>query len=141
MSKDDVTHKGVVERIERGALVIRTNDDCKCDGCAVVALCNSKGGENSEMLTIDCANAAEFSVGDRVEVTASSSSTLRATWWALILPTLIFAGVILGCRLGFPELGGWSIAIGFAALGLYDLFLYKQRKQLAQKISWKVTKA
>ena len=112
MSKEDVSHKGVIQRVERDYLVISTEDDCT--------------------------GASDFSVGERVEVTATSSSTLRATWWALILPTLIFGGVVLGCRLGFPALGGWSIAIGFAALGLYDLFLYAQRRRLAQKISWKV---
>lgn len=138
MSKEDVSHKGVIQRVERDYLVISTEDDCKCEGCAITALCNSKGGENHETLTIDCPGASDFSVGERVEVTATSSSTLRATWWALILPTLIFGGVVLGCRLGFPALGGWSIAIGFAALGLYDLFLYAQRRRLAQKISWKV---
>lgn len=140
MRKEDITHQGVVKRVERDYLVIRTEDVRQCDGCAVVALCNSKNSGSNEPLTVDCADARNFSAGDRVVVTASSGSTLRAAWWALILPTLIFAAFVLGCRIAFPSLGGWSIAIGFAALGLYDLFLYWRRKSLAQKVSWKVTK-
>lgn len=140
MSKEDVTHKGIVERVEPDRLIIRTNDDHKCDGCAVVALCNSKSSDAGEMLVIDCREASEFSVGDRVAVSATSSSTLLATWWALALPTVIFAGVILGCRLLFPSLGGWSVAIGFGALAIYDLFLYMLRRRFAQKIIWKVSR-
>lgn len=139
MSKDDVTHRGVIESVGAGVLTIRTEEACKCDGCAITALCNTKGGGH-ELLTIDTPQASEFSPGERVEVTASSGSTLRATWWALILPTLIFGVSVVGLRLGFPQLGGWSLAIGFALLLLYDLFLYLCRRQLAQKITWKVTR-
>lgn len=137
MKKEDITHRGVIERVGVNTLTIKTNDECRCDGCAMTALCNGKE-TNSEVITIDVPDASRFTVGERVAITATSTSTLRATWWALILPTLIFAGVILGCRLKFPELGGWSIAIGFAALGLYDLFLYLQRHRLSQKIRWVV---
>ncbi|MCM1076133.1 MAG: SoxR reducing system RseC family protein [Bacteroides sp.] len=139
MSKEDVTHRGVIRKVENGYLVIRTDDECKCDGCAITALCN-KGDDKTELLTIDTPEARKFAIGERVEVTATSSSTLWATWWALILPTLIFGGVIVGLRLGVPSLGGWSIAFGFAALGLYDVFLYRNRKRFAQKISWKINK-
>lgn len=139
MKKEYVTHKGTIERVGVNTLTIKTNDECRCDGCAITALCNGKD-TNSEVLTIDVSDASLFAPGERVEITATSGSTLRATWWALILPPLIFAGVILGCRLGFPELGGWSIAIGFGALGLYDLFLYLWRHKLSQKIQWTVTK-
>ena len=144
MSKEDVTHRGVIEKVERGFIVIRTDDEQKCEGCAITAICNSnngkKEGKQRELLTIDTPSSGDFNVGERVEVSATSGSTLRATWWALILPTLIFGGVIVGLRLGFPSLGGWSIALGFAALGLYDFFLYKRRRSLAQKISWKIRK-
>lgn len=139
MSKDNVTHRGVIESVGNNQLTIRTEEACKCDGCAVVALCNTKGGGH-ELLTIDTPLAADFTVGEHVEVTASSSSTLRATWWALILPTIIFGATVVGLRLGFPALGGWSLAIGFGILLLYDLFLYWRRRQLAQKISWKITR-
>lgn len=140
MSKEDVTHRGVIEKIGDGYLALRTEEDCKCDGCAVMALCNTKEGGQPELLTIDTPEAKDYSIGEKVEVTATSASTLLATWWALILPTLIFGGVIVGLRLGVPSLGGWSIACGAAALGLYDLFLYRNRKRFAQKISWKIRK-
>jgi len=139
MKKEDVTHRGVVERTGDNTLTIRTGDDCRCDGCAVTALCNGKD-KDGELITINVSDASRYSAGDHVEITATSSSTLRATWWALVLPTLIFAGAILGCRLWLPSLGGWSIVVGFGALGLYDLVLYFQRHRLSQKIIWTVNK-
>lgn len=139
MKKEDVTHRGVVESVGANTLTIKTADDCRCDGCAVTALCNGKDNDG-ELITINVSDASHYAVGDRVEISATSTSTLRATWWALILPTVIFAGVILGCRVWFPQLGGWSIGVGFVALGLYDLLLYFQRHRLSQKIVWKVSK-
>lgn len=143
MSKDkDVTHRGVVERIENGRIVIRTSDAKQCDGCAVVALCGSKSGEgeSSELITVDCPDASDFAPGERVAVTASSSSTLLATWWALALPTIVFGGVILASRFLIPGIGAWSIALGFVALALYNLLLYANRNSLAQRIRWKIEK-
>lgn len=137
MNKEDVTHRGVVESAGIDSLTIRTEEACKCDGCALTALCTTKD-EGHELLTIDTPLASDFAAGDRVEVTATSGSTLRATWWALVLPTLIFGGSVVGFRLGFPQLGGWALAIGFGLLAVYDLFLYRYRRQLAQKISWKI---
>ena len=139
MKKEDVTHRGVVERTGDNTLTIRTGDDCRCDGCAVTALCNGKD-KNGELITINVPDSSRYSVGDRVEITATSTSTLLATWWSLILPTLVLVSVILICRFQFPELGGWSVAIGLGALVLYDLFLYLQRHRLAQKIIWTVNK-
>lgn len=139
MKKEDVTHRGVVERTGDNTLTIRTGDNYRCDGCAVSALCNGKD-KDEELITINVPDSSRYSVGDRVEITATSSSTVLATWWALGLPTLAFVSTILICRLGFPELGGWSIAIGFAVLGLYDLFLYFNRRRLSGKIVWTVNK-
>lgn len=139
MKKEDVTHKGIITQVGPHTLTIMTSDDCKCDGCAVAVMCNGKDKE-SELITIETSDAYRFQNGDHVVVTATSSSTLLATWWALILPTVIFVGLILGFRIGYPEIGGWSIAIGFAGLGLYDLCLFLFRKGLANKIKWKVEK-
>lgn len=139
MKKEDVTHKGIITQVGPHTLTINTSDDCRCDGCAVAVMCNGKDKE-TEMITIDVHDAYRFQKGEHVVVTATSGSTLIATWWALILPTLIFVGLILGFRIGTPEIGGWSIAIGFAGLGMYDLFLYFFRKRLSHKIKWKVEK-
>ncbi len=49
MSKEDVTHRGIIQKVERSSLVILTEDECKCDGCAITALCSSKGGEQKEL--------------------------------------------------------------------------------------------
>ena len=79
MNKEDVTHRGVVESAGIDSLTIRTEEACKCDGCALTALCTTKDGGH-ELLTIDTPLASDFAAGDRVEVTATSGSTLRATW-------------------------------------------------------------
>lgn len=146
MSKEDVTHRGIVTAVERDSLTIRTDEPQKCEGCAITALCSSRkttdtaAADEADVLTIVSPDAPRYAIGDRVEVSATSGSTLRATWWALALPTLIFGGTIVGLRLALPSLGGWSIAIGFATLAIYDLILYRLRDKISQKLSWKITK-
>lgn len=147
MKKDNVTHRGIITRIDPAShsLTIHTEEDCKCEGCAVVAICNKTPGPAAEKGTvgedvvIDIPDTAGFRVGQRVEVSAGSASTLRATLWALIFPTVIFVAVLLGVNLGRPGSGGWAIAWAFAALALYDLGLWLFRKKLARKIAWQVT--
>lgn len=146
MSKEDVTHRGIVTAVERDSLTICTDEPQKCEGCAITALCSSRkttdtaAADEADLLTIVSPDAPRYAIGDRVEVSATSGSTLRATWWALALPTLIFGGTIVGLRLAHPSLGGWSIAIGFATLAIYDLILYRLRDKISQKLSWKITK-
>lgn len=140
MKKEDVTHTGIITDVRNNLLTIRTDEECRCDGCAVAALCNKDSDDGHEMLAVNTDRASDFKVGERVEVTASSSSTLLATWWALLLPTLIFIGAILGVRFGWPESGAWSILAGFVALAVYDFFLYLFRKRIAQKVRWKVSR-
>lgn len=139
MKKENVTHRGVIKHVAPRSLTIITDDECRCDGCAVVAICNKGGeGDSRETVTIDLPDTSAFHAGQRVEVTAASATTVRATWWALILPTLIFVGVLLGSNLGNPDSGAWAIAWAFGALAVYDFLLWLFRHRLASRLVWKV---
>ena len=144
MKKEDVTHRGVVKRAEGDSLSVITDEACSCDGCAVAALCNKapegQTGREAEVITVRIPDAGRFKPGDRVELTATSSSTLWATLWALVMPTVVFVGVLLAVRLGCPSTGDWSIAIAFAALAPYTAGLWAFRGRLAGRISWRVEK-
>lgn len=142
MKKEDVTHRGVVKSVQGHNLSVITDEACSCDGCAVASLCNKapedQAGREAEVITVSIPEADRFKPGDRVELTATSSSTLWATLWALVMPTVVFVGVLLATRLGCPSVGDWSIAIAFAALALYTLGLWAFRSRLAGRISWRV---
>ena len=140
MKKDNVTHRGVIQRIDARSLTIITDDACRCDGCAVVALCNksSEGGGDRETVTIDVPDTSAYSVGQHVEVSASSASTLNAAFWALIVPTVIFVGVLLALNIGRPDMGAMAILWAFVALAGYDGRLYLCRRRLAKKLVWTV---
>ncbi|MDE6371658.1 MAG: SoxR reducing system RseC family protein [Duncaniella sp.] len=152
MKQDYVTHTGIITAIAPGQITLLTDGGgAGCDGCAVASLCNKTGPDKaeasmghdheqpkSEQLIIDTPLAATFSVGQRVEAQASSSSTLRATWWALILPTVLFIGVVLAVRLAWPGAGVWALGAAFVALAVYDFILYLNRNRLAQRLSWTV---
>lgn len=139
MKQDYVSHKGIVTAVRDGSLTLRAEDNCSCDGCAVAVICNKdKSSSEGETITIDLPDAVRFKVGERVEAIASSGSTLRAAFWALIIPTLIFIILTVGVRLIWPSTGSWSVAVGFGGLVVYDLFLYLIRRRLASRLSWTV---
>ncbi len=138
MKQDYVTHSGTITHVTDSTLTLRTDGSCSCDGCAVASLCNKDTSSGGESITIDTPQARQYSVGQQVEVIASSGSTLRATWWALLLPTILFVGIILGVRLLWPQSGAISLVAGFVALAIYDLGLYLFRRRLAQKIIWTI---
>ena len=138
MKQDYVTHSGTITHVTDSTLTLRTDGSCSCDGCAVASLGNKDTSSGGESITIDTPQARQYSVGQQVEVIASSGSTLRATWWALLLPTILFVGIILGVRLLWPQSGAISLVAGFVALAIYDLGLYLFRRRLAQKIIWTI---
>lgn len=139
MKKDSVTHRGVIKAVTPTSITILTDDDCRCDGCAVVALCNKSGeGDGGETVTIDLPDASRYRPGQRVEVTASSSATLRATLWALIVPVILFIGVLLGCNLWCSCSDTFSILMSFIALSIYWLLLWVFRRRLATGLRWQV---
>ena len=138
MKQDYVTHSGTITHVTDSTLTLRTDGSCSCDGCAVASLCNKDTSSGGESITIDTPQARQYAVGQQVEVIASSGSTLRATWWALLLPTILFVGIILGVRLLWPQSGAISLVAGFVALAIYDLGLYLFRRRLAQKIIWTI---
>lgn len=141
MNKDKVTHIGIVTAVSERHIVVRTEDIAKCDGCAVAALCNKgseSGADSSEVITVDTPDAASYQVGTRVKLQASSASTLSASWWSLILPTLLFIATLLAMNILLPSAGAWNIAAAFGALALYTLFLYLMRSRLAAAIHWSV---
>lgn len=138
--KEDVSHRGIVKSVTAASITVLTDDDCRCEGCAVAAICNKSEGSESahDLVTVDTPDAARFRPGERVEIIATSRSTMWATLWALILPTLLFVGVLLWVRLEWPALGDWSIGIALGALVVYSLLLYLFRNALAGRIVWKV---
>lgn len=138
MKKENVTHRGIIAKISGNTVTLRTDDICRCDGCAVAMMCNKGESSEGETITVDIDNPASFAVGDRVEITASSASTLMASLWALIIPTVLFIATILGVRFGWPGSGAWSILAGFIVLALYDLGLFLARKRIAVKVRWSV---
>ena len=140
MKNENVSHRGVIRSLTAQRVTILAEGNASCDGCAALALCNKGKEGDSELITIDVASTEGLKVGEKVEITASSTSTLKATWWALILPTIVFVGIILLVRYWWPEAGAWSIGVGIAALAVYDFGLYLNRNRLATKMVWKIKK-
>lgn len=123
---DETLHHGTVKAVGPDRLTIAIHDELSCDGCAVAAFC---GKGNSGEMTISTREASEFSVGDRVEVSATTPSQQAAIVWALALPLAIFLAVVF-----------FSAPAALASVMLYYCILYLFRNRLQNSLHWKIRK-
>ncbi|MCM1519829.1 MAG: SoxR reducing system RseC family protein [Lachnoclostridium sp.] len=140
MHSDHVEHKGIVEKVTFNSIVIRVDEPCQCQGCAIAVVCSGKteGEDSGEVIVIPRPRDRQFNVGDRVALEATSGSQLRATFFSFILPTIILAAVILSLYSTHPGWGFWIVLLAVAAVAVYDLILFLFRKDLAMSVHWQI---
>ena len=138
MSVDNVTHRGTVEQVNGDTILVKlSGDECRCDGCSITALCTGRSVEGPVITVSGCRDARHYRVGDRVVLTASSTSTMMSSLWLFVIPLIILVSLVL---YGASRDGGiWSVLSGIAAMIVYDGILFLFRHRLASGIKWNVS--
>lgn len=138
MSADSVTHRGIVERIDNGSLVVRlTDDDSHCDGCSITALCTGRATDGPVIIVTGHRGYEHLKVGDTVVLTATSRATMFSIILLFVIPLVILVSIVLyGAS---HDWGIWSVIGGIGAMFIYDGILFYFRHRLASRIRWNVT--
>lgn len=127
---DNISHKGIIEKIEGDRVFVRITQQSACSGCHAKSMCTAS--EQKVKIVEVQARGEQFSVNEMVEVCARSSVGLKAVWWAFVLPLI---GIVVVVVAG--SVGGWRETwCGLAALGwlvLYYYVLYLFRDKLKRK--------
>lgn len=138
MHSDHVEHRGVVKEVTFSSIIVRVDEPCHCEGCAIAVVCGNKPAEDEDLISVPRPRGRQFEVGDRVRLEATSGSQLKAAFWSFVMPTLIILAVVIYSVTCHPELGFWAVIIAIGAVAIYDLLLFLFRKDLAMSVHWQI---
>ena len=133
-----IEHRGVVESVAAGVVMVRTERKTACAECHAKGLCGEQGGER--LIRVATAEASAFAAGDRVIVALENTTmAFSAILWAYIFPLCILLAVLfLAHALKFSDGVAALASLGITAL--YYVVLYTVRRYFERKIKFTIIK-
>ena len=128
-----ISHLGVVERIESDCVHVRIAQTSACAACKVAGYCNA--AENKEKIVdVCCDNADVYRVGQTVRVAVSGQVAAQALLWGfglsfLLMVLVLFVVLRLTGSEGLAALSGLAVLIPYYVI--LWIFRDRMRKQLA----------
>ncbi|MBO5901382.1 MAG: SoxR reducing system RseC family protein [Alistipes sp.] len=133
-----IEHRGVVESVAAGVVMVRTERKTACAECHAKGLCGEQGGER--LIRVATSEASAFAAGDRVIVALENTTmAFSAILWAYIFPLCILLAVLfLAHALKFSDGVAALASLGITAL--YYVVLYTVRRYFERKIKFTIIK-
>ncbi len=130
------SHRGVVVEVHKDRLGVRVNDDCRCEGCAIVNFCGTKN--NDSVITLETPHAPLLDPGDVIEFEPAVSSQWLGIFYAFVAPVVVILVVsLLVLRVGWSELLAVLLSLGCLAVyfAIYGLLYHKG---MLRPIKWNI---
>lgn len=133
-----IEHRGIVESVSGGVVMVRTERKTACAECHAKGLCGEQGGERLIKVTSDEASA--FAAGDKVIVALENTTmAFSAILWAYLFPLCILLAVLfLAHAIGLSDGVAALASLGITAL--YYVVLYIMRRYFERKIKFTIIK-
>jgi len=132
--RNNISHSGVVERVEEGCVHVRIVQTSACAACKVAGYCNAAEAKE-KVIDVYGADSQRYSVGQTVKVVASRAVAGRALLLGFGLPFVVLVGVlVLVLALTHNEL--WAALAGLLALAPYYGVLYLMRHRISDRLSF-----
>jgi len=132
-----IKHSGVVEAVERDRLRVRILQADACAGCKAAAHCHASESKEKVVDVYGVISPERYSVGQTVDVSASTQVGMNAVLLAFGVPFLILVVALFGLHaLGVGE--GASALLSLACLVPYYIILYMCRDRLREKFTFRV---
>lgn len=138
-----MVHTGTVSEVRPDSVVVKIRLAEDCAECAAKSFCrtDSDSGGRKDDVVEACSYGCDsvIKVGDRVEVGLSESQQWQAILLVYVVPTVLFAGMIL-LSLTVLNLGELtSMFAGFGLLAVYIVLLrFCFKKKIRSKYKWSV---
>jgi sigma-E factor negative regulatory protein RseC len=133
---EEIEHKGTIEKIEAGKLLIRIEKQSACTSCGVKGKCPLPESKD-ELITIDIENANSYKVGDEITVCLKTSLGLKAVLYAYIVPFAVLMIVLISVFTITKNEPAAGIS-ALCSLVPYYLLLFLLRKKSKAKFQLKV---
>lgn len=133
-----IEHRGIVESVSGGVVMVRTERKTACAECHAKGLCGEQGGERLIKVTSDQASA--FAAGDKVIVALENTTmAFSAILWAYLFPLCILLAVLFSAHaIGLSD--GVAALSSLGATALYYVVLYIMRRYFERKIKFTIIK-
>lgn len=133
-----IEHRGIVESVSGGVVMVRTERKTACAECHAKGLCGEQGGERLIKVTSDEASA--FAAGDKVIVALENTTmAFSAILWAYLFPLCILLAVLFSAHaIGLSD--GVAALSSLGATALYYVVLYIMRRYFERKIKFTIIK-
>ena len=124
--------------VEEGVVRVAIEVNEACGSCASRKACAMGQSEQRE-ITIFTADAADYSVGEVVDVAAKQSLGVVAVLLCYVLPLVVLvAALAMAVTLGISE--GLSALLSLGATLLYYAVLYLFRNRISKRIIFTINK-
>lgn len=123
MKTNYISHEGTIISIEKENLRVRIIQNSACASCKIAGHCQTSESKE-KIIEVTTPDYADFSVGDKVNVTESVGVGAKAVVFGFILPLALMMATIISAITAFDTSEGVAALAGIASLLPYYLVLY-----------------
>ena len=125
---------GIIQDITGDVITIKISRSEACGDCQIKNYCHNNA---EQMIKINCSNAADWHIKDKVNLYLSDGWLLKSVFWCYILPLWVMLGAIVcGFAITKSEIvGGIS---GIIILIMYYFGLFLGNKFFAKQIKYEI---
>ena len=129
MSKNEISHKGVIKSITPELTTVEILSTSACAECHAKGMCGMSESKVKE-ISVPTDPYSVHEVGDEVQVMLKKSMGLKAVWISYVIPLFILMILILS--LSSVNVHEAYVGLGaIAGVALYYLVIYLFRSRLA----------
>lgn len=138
MKRSLTGQQGVVEQVLPGSVLVLIEQKSSCISCQMSKTCQLSECRQRQ-ISVPTPEAAQFTVGEQVNVYTALTTARRAVFIAFAYPFLI---LLLAICLGLALTGSepLSAVLGLASVGVYYFLVWTQRRRLEGKVSFFIEK-
>lgn len=123
MKTNDISHEGTIISIEKEIVRVRIIQNSACASCKIAGHCQTSESKE-KIIEVTTPDYADFSVGDKVNVTESVGVGAKAVVFGFVLPLALMMATIISAITIFYTSEGVAALAGMASLLPYYLALY-----------------
>ncbi len=131
-----IKHKGIVDQVEPGRVVVRILQSSACSGCKVASHCNA-AETKEKLIEVATSRADAYQVGDPVTVVADAAVGFRASLYGYLLPLVVMV-VTLVVVLAATHSEGAAALSALGVLIPYYIVLYLMRHKLSNRLCFDI---
>ena len=134
-----IKHSGEVIRIEGSTIYVKMTVSSACGSCQARMVCGASESAD-KVVEVDSSDAANYQVGDKVEVALQKRSMgVRSVVLAYLIPLIVLSAVLF-CSVMAGVEEGIAALIAILGVGGYYVALYMSRNKIGKTVKFIITK-